>query len=401
MKIGIITPADLPVPSVLGGAIETLVDNFIKENEKEGQFELVVYSKYYSRSFEESKKYTKTRFNWIRENSGYRIINFLFRVLRKIGIIKTLYDVWLVYQFIKMDLPDVILVEGNPAYVKYLKKRLDPGCRILFHIHALLNDDKYGYLNDAFEFSDQIIVVSEYIKSNLLRRFKIDTNKVKVVFNCASEIYFNNHVPGWDIISLKNKLRLSSNDFVLIFAGRLVPEKGLLELVKACNLLKNKITFKLIIVGSFGSDFGKISSQPNSFKGIIHDEILENETNFRFCGYVSNESLSDYYSCADLAVFPSLTEEAAGLVAIEAMALSLPIIYSNKGGIPEYVSQKCGIMVDMGAENCIDQIADSILTLHDNYEMRKSMSSASLQNAKRFTPKKYYENLSKYINLTI
>jgi glycosyltransferase involved in cell wall biosynthesis len=401
MKIGIITPADLPVPAVLGGAIETLIDNFIKENEKQGLFDLVVYSKYHDRAAGESKKYTKARFNWIRENGGYRIISFLFRILRKIGITKTLYDVWLVYRFIKKDHPDVILVEGNPAYVKYLKKRLDRGCRILFHIHALLNEGKYGYLSDAFEFSDQIIVVSEYIKSNLLHRFKININKVNVVFNCVNEIYFEKAGSVNNNISLKKSLGLEQGDFVLIFAGRLVPEKGLLELVKACKLLKNKITFKLIIAGSFGSDFGKTNSGPNPFKEIIQTEIRDNETDFRFCGYVSNDSLVGYYACADLAIFPSITEEAAGLVAIEAMALSLPVIYSNKGGIPEYVSPKCGIMVDMGAENCIGQIADAILTLHDNSEMRKSMSSASLQNAKRFTPKKYFENLSECINLSI
>ena len=243
MKIGIITPADLPVPAVLGGAIETLIDNFIKENEKQGLFDLVVYSKYHDRAAGESKKYTKARFNWIRENGGYRIISFLFRILRKIGITKTLYDVWLVYRFIKKDHPDVILVEGNPAYVKYLKKRLDRGCRILFHIHALLNEGKYGYLSDAFEFSDQIIVVSEYIKSNLLHRFKININKVNVVFNCVNEIYFEKAGSVNNNISLKKSLGLEQGDFVLIFAGRLVPEKGLLELVKACKLLKNKITF--------------------------------------------------------------------------------------------------------------------------------------------------------------
>jgi glycosyltransferase involved in cell wall biosynthesis len=401
MKIGIITPADLPVPAVHGGAIETLISNFIKENEKQGLHELVVYSKYNEIAFHESKNFSKTIFHWVKNSWHYIIINFLFRLLRKIGITSTSHDVRIVYQFIKKDHPDVILVEGNPAYVKYLKKRLDPGCRILFHIHALLNDGKYKYLNDAFEFSDEIFVVSEYIKSNLLERFQVNINKVKVVYNCANEIYFNYKVQEDDLVSMKNRLGIGLNDFVLIFAGRLVPEKGLLELVKACKLLKNRITFKLLIAGSFGSDFGKTNSLPDPFKEVIQAEILDNETNFRFCGYISNDRLVEYYCCADLAIFPSVTEEAAGLVAIEAMALSLPIIYSNRGGIPEYVSAECGIMVDMKDKNCIEQIAGAILTLHDDHEIRKGMSSASFQNAKRFTPEKYYENLSEYIDLSI
>ena len=58
-KIAIICPAELPVPSVKGGAVETLIDHFLDENEKRGEqaLEIIVYSVYDINAELESKKY--------------------------------------------------------------------------------------------------------------------------------------------------------------------------------------------------------------------------------------------------------------------------------------------------------------------------------------------------------
>ena len=52
------------------------------------------------------------------------------------------------------------------------------------------------------------------------------------------------------------------------------------------------------------------------------------------------------YQLADISVIPSLCEDAAPLVAVEAMASGLPLIVTKSGGIPEYVSRKCALILE-------------------------------------------------------
>jgi spore coat protein SA len=394
MKIGIIAPADLPVPAVLGGAIETLIDAYIGENEKQALHELIIYSKYNKQAVFVSKHCKKTKFHWIREDWFYKIGNIIFRILRKIKVTKKVLDVIILYKFIKKDEPDIIIVEGNPTFVEYLKKRMSPGCQIVFHLHALLPESKYGYLADALRFSDKIIVVSNFIKLNLLERFRIDQWKIEVVYNCASQNFFDYGISERDKLNLKNKLEIKPSDFVLIFAGRLIANKGLLELIKACKQIGRHIKFKLLVVGSFGSGFGKSNKNKDTFEEVVLNEIYGFEDNFIFCGYISNNEISAYYSLADIIVIPSLCEEAAGLVAIEGMSAGLPVIYSSKGGIKEYVSPDCGIMVEMGTDKSVEKLTDAIHTLYDNDNLRRNMSYASKNHSLEFKPSGYYRRVN-------
>jgi spore coat protein SA len=398
MKIGIITPADLPVPAVLGGAIETLIDNFIKENEKSGLNDIIVYSKYNAEAVAVSERYHKTTFRWIKENWLYRFITFVFRILRKAGVARTPYDVWIVYKYAKKDKPDILLIEGNPTYVKFLKNRMDPECKIYFHIHALLSESKYGYLAEAINFSDFVLVVSDYIKSDLLHRYRVHQEKIYVVYNCAGESFFNNVLSENHRLTLRDKFGFESTDFVLIFAGRLVQDKGLLELIKACKEIRNTIKFKLLILGSFGSDFGKLNNKKEAFQLMIENEIRGLEHFFVFCGFIQNEQIAKYYAMADLAVVPSLCEEAAGLVAVEAMVTGIPVIYSDRGGIKEYVTDKCGIMVNMDSDNSVDQLVKAILKFHDDSEFRKRASHASYDRSQLYNPQSYYNTLNCIFN---
>ena len=74
-KIAIICPAELPVPSVKGGAVETLIDHFLDENEKRGEqaLEIIVYSVYDINAELESKKYKNVKFKYFKINEKFSI----------------------------------------------------------------------------------------------------------------------------------------------------------------------------------------------------------------------------------------------------------------------------------------------------------------------------------------
>ena len=62
MKVAIIAPQGLPVPPVKGGAIETLIDIVLKENEKHHQLDIDVYTVYDQEAIKESKNYSNVNF---------------------------------------------------------------------------------------------------------------------------------------------------------------------------------------------------------------------------------------------------------------------------------------------------------------------------------------------------
>ena len=81
-------------------------------------------------------------------------------------------------------------------------------------------------------------------------------------------------------------------------------------------------------------------------------------------------------------------EEPFGLTIAEAQAVGLPIITTNCGGIPEVVSDKNAIILNID-DSFINDLASAIIELYHNPEKRESMSRASLERSKLFDKERY------------
>lgn len=159
----------------------------------------------------------------------------------------------------------------------------------------------------------------------------------------------------------KNKYGIKDNDFVVIFAGRLVGEKGALETIKAIKECKDE-HIKLLIVGA-----GFYSSD------IIDDYTLELQKEAEgikdrivFTGYIDYKDMPSVYQLGNVAVLPSMWEEPAGMTMVEAVVSGLPLITTNSGGIPEYIPAELAYMLDRNKDLvkniswCILQIKNSV-----------------------------------------
>lgn len=116
------------------------------------------------------------------------------------------------------------------------------------------------------------------------------------------------------------------NEKIIFFVGRMVPEKGVQVLIQAMpEILSAYNDVKLVIVGGgHKDDLVKLS-----------EELRVSEKVF-FTGYVDDETLLKLYNVIDVAVYPSLYEP-FGIVALEAMSASVPVVVSDVGGLREVV----------------------------------------------------------------
>ena len=82
-------------------------------------------------------------------------------------------------------------------------------------------------------------------------------------------------------------------------------------------------------------------------------------------------------------------DEPFGLTIVEAMAAGLPLVTTRSGGIPEICE---GVATIVDRDNIVNNLANAIYDLYQDYQKRKQMSEASLLRAKLFDKESYSEN---------
>lgn len=136
----------------------------------------------------------------------------------------------------------------------------------------------------------------------------------------------------------------------LIYAGRLVTEKGLWVLIEAFSLQKSASELELVGEGPLRDEIETfLSGSP------LRQRV-------KLTCYVTPERLRDIMACSKLAVIPSLWQEPLGLVVLEAMACGVPVVASSVGGIPEMITDgENGLLVPPGDPSTLAAAIDSAL----------------------------------------
>ena len=101
--------------------------------------------------------------------------------------------------------------------------------------------------------------------------------------------------------------------------------------------------------------------------------------------------MPSYLQIADIAIIPSVWDDPFPTTVLEAQAMGLPIIASDRGGIPEEINLRNAIVVQTG-KNYISRLADAILYLYDHPEVRISMGAASLEHSKYFNKDRFAQD---------
>ena len=153
----------------------------------------------------------------------------------------------------------------------------------------------------------------------------------------------------------------ASEDVVLLYVGRVIREKGLGDVLEAMMKLSDNVKF--LIVGD-GENIVNLKSTILNL-GIKAGRVI-------FAGKVSYEDIVDYYSLADIFVFPTHREEGFPMTLVEAQACGLPVVVADKGGSREAVEEgKTGLIYESGNT---DHLFQKLFELVSSPPLRTSMS---------------------------
>lgn len=402
--IAIITTGLLPVPSVMGGAVENLVQNFIDENERQGGPRLTVYSTATPDAIEKAQAYTHTDFVFIQTPWVIRAADsILYSIFRRLvdtnksaslrAILQRLYFLRKVSKHIARKNHRKILFENaiiQTHILRWHKNQERYKGRVYVHIHNEITNfyKTYEYLAGA-----KIIVVSKFIKDSLIAKSAQGNEgsgplqNVSVLKNAVDNTRFTAMTRKRASKLLHQQYTIDASRKIVLFSGRLTPEKGIDVLLRALDRVKEQ-NYQLLVVGSsfFGTDI------KNPFLKELRDLTEAHREHVTFTGYIDYDNMPLLYRGCDFAVLPSVCNDAAPLTVIESITAGLPMITTNRGGIPEYASDRAAILLDTD-ETLEQSIAKNIEKLLREDDTLQAMSKAGQKAAKDMTLYNYYRGL--------
>ncbi len=176
----------------------------------------------------------------------------------------------------------------------------------------------------------RILTLSKPSKVELVK-IGLDKDKIEVYKHWVDQEVFR----PLDKTETKKKLRLRA-EFIVLFVGRLIGKKGMAALWAVARQTAKDIHFVFIGDGPLAPEIESWCARAD---------------NISFFGRVDNRDLPLYYNAADIFCAPSQYEEGSGRVILEAISCGTPVVASDKGGIPELVSDEVAVLVEPTVEN--------------------------------------------------
>jgi len=171
----------------------------------------------------------------------------------------------------------------------------------------------------------RVLAVSAYTKAEIVRQFKIEPEKVIVTYEGVAKV-FQDKISSGQAENILKKYQITKP--FLLYVGNAYPHKNLESLIRAFLILYGEIKdLQLVLVGKEDYFYRRLKELAGGFKQAVI-----------FPGYVPDNDLRSLYALGSAYIFPSLYE-GFGLPALEAMALGLPVVSSDKTCLPEIFGQ--------------------------------------------------------------
>ena len=226
--------------------------------------------------------------------------------------------------YIKLKKPDIVHTQlGGDVYGKLAAKIMGVKIIVSTEQNVLENDKKivFNLKKMTTKFTQQIIAISSVVKKQLIERYGYAEEKTKLIPNGINIHRFADYI----------KKNNNSDKIIIGSIGRLSQQKNYQLLIRALSLVENR-NFKLLIAGE-----GPLEGE---LKKLALELKLENQIEF----WGETKDIGLFLSSLDFFVLTSKWE-GLGIVLLEAGLMSLPVLASNTGGIPDIIkNNKTGML---------------------------------------------------------
>jgi glycosyltransferase involved in cell wall biosynthesis len=388
-NIIIVAPSVLPIPAVESGAYEQLIELIIDENELDYKVNFIVISLENLKTKKARAKYKNTKFVDFRNSILLRVLNKVHKYTLLLFTKREWYNYHItqVIDIVKKTKFDKILLFGGVHYIRPISNYVDKEKLIFYLATELLSS-----AND-FSLCNKILLGNKRMISKI-KEINIDLSSTKLA-NLRPGIDIN-YYQGFNLdssLQLKEKFNIDIDTTVITYVGRIVNSKGVSILLKSCLKLNAANKFKLILIGSLGSNFGSNLSGHNQTdtEGILQ-LIEELGSKCIGTGFVDVADLPNYLSLTDIGVVPSICEDVAPGSYLQFLCLGKATVVSDAGGIPEFFSGDYSLMFKRG-EEMVNDLAGHLEFLINNRDVRTRMGQEALRMRPSLSKERYCNDL--------
>ena len=262
----------------------------------------------------------------------------------------------------KIDIVHIHMAEKGSVYRKNIVIKMAKmfGVTVVVQMHAgpilawyeSLPLKKQFSVSKILNSADRILVLGEYWKKQMVKI--VNANKIEVLYNGAE-------CPSQNLYNIDGKY--------ILYMGVFKKAKGIYDLIDAIKIIDNQLPpdIKVYLCGM--DENGKTKKY-----------VMEHGLNNRIVmpGWIDKGTRLELFKNTQICVLPSYFE-ALSMTVIEAMCYGIPIVTTNISTMPELLGNKITLI----QPGNVPQLANEILSLNQNTNLRMKMSNIEYQRAKR------------------
>ena len=327
------------------------------------------------------------------ENEG--IVMKAINMSRKITPFQDLKSLWEMWNFLRKEKPQIVHTHTPKAgIIGMLAARLAGVPHRLHTVAGLPLMEATGIKRKILNFVEKLTYSSAtrvYPNSKGLYDFILQnnftqSNKLKIIGNGSSNginttFFSPEQVSETERVELREKLNIQPDDFVFVFVGRIVSDKGINELIKAFSQLQtaenNELTgIKLLLVGGLESDLDPLNPET----------LAEINQNKDIISVGFQQDVRPFFAISDALAFPSYREGFPNVV-MQAGAMGLPSIVSDINGCNEIIVEgENGLIIP---PKNVEKLKEKMLTLAKD----KNLYTKLKKNSRRMIESRYEQSV--------
>lgn len=310
-------------------------------------------------------------FNEVQSREGVK--GFAIKMEREIKLISDIRSLFKLFHLFLIEKPKII--HSNTPKSSLLSMFAAWLLRVdlrIYTIGGLRYEGVFGFKRSVLIFIEKITcyfsthVLCESIGvKNKIEQFGVKGKKIYLLspsnLNGVDTKHFDPNL--YDNNKIRQQFNIPQNEFVFLFVGRIVKDKGVFELLEAYNQLCTRYSNTSLYI------IGPNDKQGDDFK--LFKNLCSRNNKVYYFDF--NNDIREFLALSDCFVLPSYREGFPNVV-LEAGSMGKPVIMTNVNGYHEYLNKSNGLLTTIGDSNNLLDKMDLIINTIGNYspiEIRK------------------------------